>query len=146
MVTENEVLDPWCFEDIELRCQASSAKLLEAIAIFGNISMKTQITSPYHDYISGTIFDLRILEQYVTAIRCYCRESNLAWMMRKYTKSGKEIPATLIARFENIMETDIANQQKGYVSRDIRQTTAEEMLALFKKNPATWVNEHLIFQ
>ena len=146
MATENEVLDPWFFEDVELRCQASASKLLEAIAMFENISMKTQITSPYHDYISGTIFDLRILEQYVTAIRCYCRESNLAWMMRKYTKAGKEIPASLIARFEDIMKTDIANQKKGYVSREINQVTAEEMLALFRKDPATWVNEHLIFQ
>jgi hypothetical protein len=146
METENEVLDPWFFEDIELRCQASASKLLEAIAIFENISMRTSITSPYHDYISGTIFDLRILEQYVTAIRCYCRESNLAWMMRNYTKAGKEIPAALVTRFENIMKTDIANQKKGYVAREISQATAEEMLELFRKNPAGWVNEHLIFQ
>ena len=146
MATENEVLDPWFFEDIELRCQASASKLMEAITAFENISMKTQVTSPYHDYITGTIFDLRIMEQYVTAIRCYCRESNLAWMMRKYTKAGKEIPATLVTRFEDIMKTDIANQKKGYVAREISQVTAEEMLALFRKNPATWVNEHLIFQ
>ena len=108
--------------------------------------MNTQVTSPYHDYITGTIFDLRILEQYVTAIRCYCRESNLAWMMRKYTKEGKEIPAALVTRFEDIMKTDIANQKKGHVAREINQVTAEEMLALFRKNPANWVNEHLIFQ
>jgi hypothetical protein len=146
MVTENEVLDPWFFEDIELRCQASATKLTEAITMFENISMKTPITSPYHEYVTGTIFDLRILEQYVTAIRCYCRESNLAWMMRKYTKSGKEIPAALVVRFENIMKTDIANQKKGYVAREINQVTAGEMLDLFRKDPATWVNEHLIFQ
>jgi hypothetical protein len=145
MATENEVRDPWFFEDVELRCQASATKLTEAIAMFEKISMKTPVTSPYHDYITGTIFDLRILEEYVTAIRCYCRESNLAWMMRKYTKEGKEIPAALIARFEDIMKTDIANQKKGYVSREINQATAEDMLDLFRKNPATWVNEHLIF-
>jgi hypothetical protein len=146
MATENEVLDPWFFEDIELRSQASATKLSEAKTAFENISMKTRITSPFHDYISGTIFDLGILEQYVTAIRCYCRESNLAWMMRKYTKSGKEIPASLVGRFEDIMKTDIANQKKGYVAREINQVSAEEMLGLFRKNPATWVDEHLIFQ
>jgi len=120
--------------------------LLEAIAEFEKISMKTQIASPYREYITVTISDLRILEQYVTAIRCYCRESNLAWMMRKYAGKGEKIPAALIARFEDIMKTDIANQKKGYVSREINQVTAEEMLALFRKDPATWVNEHLIFQ
>jgi hypothetical protein len=146
MTTEMEILDPWFFEDIELRCQASSVKLMEAIAEFEKISMKTQTASPYREYIAGSISDLRILEQYVTAIRCYCRESNLAWMMRKYAGKGEKIPAALIARFEDIMKTDIANQQKGYVSREINQVTAEEMLALFRKDPATWVNKHLIFQ
>jgi hypothetical protein len=146
MATENEVLDPWFFEDIELRCQASSLKLVEAITAFEKISMETRITSPYHEYITGTIFDLRILEEYVTAIRCYCRESNLAQMMRNYTGEGKQIPPALINRFEHIMKTDIANQKKGYVAREINQVNAEEMLELFRKNPATWVNEHLIFQ
>jgi hypothetical protein len=146
MATENEVRDPWFFEDIELRCQASASKLSEAIAAFEKISLKTGITSPYHDYITGTISDLRILEQYVTAIRCYCRESNLAWMMRKYTKTGQTIPASLVARFEEIMKTDIANQKKGYVTRQMNEPTAEEMLALFRKDPAAWANTHLIFQ
>jgi hypothetical protein len=146
MATENEVRDPWFFEDIELRCEASASKLQEAITLFESISMKTQITSPYHDYISGTIFDLRILEQYVTAIRCYCRESNLAWMMRKYSDAGTQIPAALISRFEEIMKTDIANQKKGYVAREANQPTAEEMLDIFRINPATWVEKHLIFQ
>jgi hypothetical protein len=67
-------------------------------------------------------------------------------MMRKYTKAGNEIPATLVTRFEDIMKTDIANQKKGYVTREISQATAEEMLDLFRKNPATWVDKHLIFQ
>jgi hypothetical protein len=146
MATENEVRDPWFFEDIELRCQASASKLSEAIAAFEKISLKTGITSPYHDYFTGTISDLRILEQYVTAIRCYCRESNLAWMMRKYTKTGQTIPASLVARFEEIMKTDIANQKKGYVTRQMNEPTAEEMLALFRKDPAAWANTHLIFQ
>jgi hypothetical protein len=146
METENQVLDPWEFEDVGLRCQASASKLMEAIAEFEKISMKTPITSPYHEYITGTIFDLHILEQYVTAIRCYCRESNLAWMMRKYTKDGKQIPAALVARFEDIMKTDIANQKKGYVAWEINEPTAEEMLVLFRKDPAAWVEKHLIFQ
>lgn len=146
MATENEVLDPWFFEDIELRCQASASKLLEAIADFEKISIKARITSPYHEYVTRTISDLRIMEQYVTAIRCYCRESNLAWMMRKYTGAGKMIPASLVVRFEDIMKKDIANQKKGYVSWQKNQETAEEMLDLFKKDPATWVNTHLIFQ
>lgn len=146
MVTENEVLDPWFFEDIELRCAASAVKLQEAITIFEKMEANMENTSLYKNYITETIPDLRILEQTVTAIRCYCREANLAWLMRKYIRENQKIPATIITRFENIMQTDIANQKKGFVGNEQNRVTAEAMLVLFRQDPASWATKFLIFR
>lgn len=146
MVTENEVLDPWFFEDVELRCSSSSAKLQEASTIFENIDANMGSASPFKNYVVETISDLKILEQTVTAIRCYCREANLAWLMRKYIQEGQAIPATLITRFEDIMKIDIANQKKGYVANENNRPTAEEMLGLFRQDPALWATNYLVFR
>ncbi len=146
MTTENEVLDPWFFEDIELRCFASASKLGEAIMIFNDIGTGLESVSPFRDYIVETLSDLKVLEQSVTAIRCYCREANLAWLMRRNIREGRNIPADLISRFEKIMQTDIKNQEQGYVRNVHNQKTAEEMLVLFRKDPVSWVNGHLIFK
>ncbi len=146
MTTENEVLDPWFYEDVELRCQASSDKLLEALEIFGKMEPGLENKPVLLNYVKGTRADLQILEQTVTAIRCYCRESNLAWLMRRCIEQGESIPDTLIQRFEEIMKTDIANQLKGYAGNTSHMPTAEEMLILFKKDPAGWVRKYLIPQ
>lgn len=145
MVTENEVLDPWFFEDVELRCSSASGKLLEAIGIFESMNKDLE-NNIYKNYINETISDLKILEQTVTAIRCYCREANLAYLMRKYIHEGNKIPEKIITRFENIMQIDIANQNKGYTRNDKNQTTAEDMLLLFRKDPSAWATKYLIFK
>ncbi len=146
MTTENEVLDPWFFEDVELRCQASASKLMDAIDGFSHLKSEMQPSSPYYDYVAETIADLKALEQSVTAIRCYCREANLAWLMRKYASQGRKIPSDLIGRFAAIMKIDIANQQKGLAANDANQPLAAEMLALFMNDPEAWVNNHLLFK
>jgi len=146
MLTEDEVLNPWLFEDIELRCSASARKLEEAIALFGKIDANMESASPYKNYIFETIPDLKILEQTVTAIRCYCREANLAWLMRKHIQAGQPIPANLITRFEDIMQIDIANQKKGNVVNENNRPTAEEMLELFRQDPKLWATKYLIFR
>ena len=146
MVTENEVLDPWFFEDVELRCSASATKLQEAIGIFEKIDANMESASPYKNYIVETIPDLKILEQTVTAIRCYCREANLAWLMRKYIQEGQPIPAKLVTRFEDIMQIDIANQKKGYVANENNRPTAKEMLDLFRQDPTQWAKKYMVFR
>lgn len=145
MVTENEILDPWFFEDVELRCSSSSGKLMEAIGIFETIN-KDLGNNIYKIYVNETISDLKVLEQTVTAIRCYCREANLTYLMRKYIHEGNKIPEIIITRFENIMQIDIANQKKGYSSNIKNQTTAQDMLLLFRKDPSTWATKHFIFK
>jgi len=146
MVTENEVLDPWFFEDVGLRCTSSSGKLKKAITIFEKIDANMGSASPFKNYVIETISDLKMLEQIVSAIRCYCREANLAWLMRKYLKEGKAIPAKLITRFEDIMQIDIANQKKGYSANENNRPTAGEMLDLFRQDPALWATNHLVFR
>jgi len=111
-----------------------------------NIDANMGSASTFKNYVVETIPDLKILEQTVTAIRCYCREANLTLMMRKYAVEGKPIPAALIARFEDIMQVDIANQNKGYAVNEKDQPTAEEMLRIFEQNPALWVTKYLIFR
>lgn len=145
MVTENETLHPWFFEDIELRCASSSSKLNEAINSFEEIEEAMQSNNQFKNYIDETILELRILEQTITAIRCYCREANLAWLMRKYVHEKSAIPKPLIARFESIMQMDIANQEKGLVVDENKQPTAAEMLYLFRKDPELWVTNNYIF-
>ena len=146
MLTEDEVLNPWLFEDIELRCSASATKLQEAIGFFEKIDAIMESASPYKNYIVETIPDLKILEQTVTAIRCYCREANLAWLMRKHIQTGQPIPANLINRFEDIMQIDIANQKKGNVVNENNRPTAKEMLELFRQDPKQWAIKYLIFR
>jgi hypothetical protein len=144
LLTEEEKLHPWVFEDLELRCAASSVKLLEAIDYFNRIDLAV-LDKTYADYIPANVSDLRKMEQIVTAIRCYCRESNLAFLMRKYVTIGEPIPDNLIKRFEAIMAIDIANQAKSLVANP-GQPTAAEMLKLFRQDPAKWATEHFIFQ
>jgi len=146
MLTEDEVLDPWLIEDIELRCSASATKLQEAIGIFEKIDANMVSASPYKNYIVETIPDLKILEQTVTAIRCYCREANLAWLMRKCIHEGRPIPANILTRFEDIMQIDIANQKKGYVTNENNRPTAKEMLVLFREDPIKWATNYLVFR
>lgn len=69
---------------------------------------------PYAAYLAENIKDIEVLEQMITAIRCYCREANLAHLMRKHVVEGNPIPQALIDRFEAIMQVDIANQAKGF--------------------------------
>ena len=144
MLTEERISHPWLFEDIELRCAASSEKLLNAVASFKQVDLSC-LDEKYASYITANISDLQTMEQVVTAIRCYCRECNLAFLMRKYIQQGEAIPDHLIRRFESIMAFDIANQAKGYV-KNYGQSTASEMLDLFRKDPAQWVNTYLIPQ
>jgi hypothetical protein len=142
MTTENTAQHPWFFEDIELRCAASSAKFLEAIEHFERIDLSS-LDKRYADYVTANISDLRRFEQIVTSVRCYCRECNLAFLMRKYAVKGEAIPDALIKRFEDIMAIDIANQSKPFAAKQ-GDPTAAEMLELFRKDPAKWVTTYLL--
>jgi hypothetical protein len=146
MVTENEVLDPWFFEDIGLRCSSSAAKMQEAISIFDDIETHLGSGSAYHEYVVSTITDLKALEQIIAAVSCYCLEANLVWLMRKYTGEGSAIPDKIISRFEAIMQKDIANQKKGYSPNAFNLPTAEVMLSLFRRDPVAWSSKYLIFK
>lgn len=145
MTTESEMLDPWFFEDIELRCATSSEKLLEAIKHYKNALDKIDI-EPYVSYLKENKEQLAILEQMVTAIRCYCREANLTYLMRKHVEEGNQIPLDLIRRFENIMQFDIANQSKGIAENIYGNPTAQEMLELFRADPVRWVTTNYVYR
>lgn len=145
MTTEREPVHPWFFEDIELRCKTASDKLLVAIEVYKKLLDKI-VESKYREYIRKNLLDLQVLEQTVTGIRCYYRESNLAWLMRRYVQKNESIPDDMIKRFELILLDDIANQKKGFTKNTNNEVTAEEMLKCFKSDPALWVNEYLIFQ
>lgn len=146
MLTEEEIVDPWLFEDVELRFKSSSDELIKAIAAFEKAQVTMKGEEPYATYIANSISDARKLEQMTTALRCYCRESNLAYLMRQYVADKQPIPQTLMDRFEQIMQIDIANQAKGYEENVNGQPTAEQMLALFHQDPTKWVNTYLIFK
>lgn len=146
MITENERLDPWFYEDIELRSQAAADQLLSAISRYEKIPLNTLPGDSMRAYLSGTIRDLKVLEQSMRAFQCYCREVNLAFLMRKYVQQQQAIPEDLLSRFRKIMETDITNQQKGFVKNHASQPTATEMLQAFNSNPAKWVEQHLVFR
>lgn len=145
MTTESESLDPWFFEDIELRSASSSEKLLEAVGLYGK-AQRSVTAEPYAAYLADNIRDLQVLEQMVTAVRCYCREANLAHLMRKHLVRGEAIPRSLIDRFEAIMQIDIANQAKGFVKNESGHATAAEMLELFRQDPGKWVTTYLPYR
>ena len=144
MTTESESLDPWFFEDIELRSEASARKLLEAAALYEK-ALGSVTQEPYAAYLKDNIHDIKVLEQMVTAVRCYCREANLAHLMRKYVARGETIPQALVDRFEAIMRIDIDNQNKGYAPY-VSGPTAEDMLRLFREDPARWVTDYLPYR
>lgn len=146
MVTENEPLDPWFFEDIELRCQSSALKLQTALEAFAKVEKAMAGKELYASYIQNNIQDLNRLEQIVTAIRCYYREANLCWLMRRHLAQEREIPKALIKRFNEIMNEDIRNQEKGWTENTQGRPSAAEMLDRFNADPATWVRQYLLFQ
>ncbi|MGN6435021.1 MAG: hypothetical protein ACTHMM_00750 [Agriterribacter sp.] len=146
MITEEEKLDPWFFEDIELRSGAAADQLLLAIENYEKLNASLTAASKQKDIIPATILDLRKLEQIMRAIQCYCREVNLANLMRENVAKNIPIPQDMIDRFNNIMKIDIANQQKGLAENKDNVSTAEEMLNAFNANPAEWVKQHLIIQ
>ena len=134
MTTESESLDPWFFEDIELRCETSSEKLLAAADLYRKAQQQVN-DEPYAAYLAENIKDIEVLEQMITAIRCYCREANLAHLMRKHVVEGNPIP-----------QVDIANQAKGFAENRSGNTPAAEMLKLFRKDPAGWVTAYLHYR
>lgn len=145
MTTESESLDPWFFEDIELRCATSSEKLLKAIKHYKNALEQVKV-EPYSVYLNENKEQLSVLEQMVTAIRCYCREANLTYLMRKHVEAGNQIPQDLIRRFEAIMQIDMANQKKGYAENVYGNPTAEEMLESFQADPTGWVATNFVYR
>lgn len=145
MTTESESLDPWFFEDIELRCATSSEKLLKAIKHYKNAMEQVQ-EEPYVSYLNENKEQLAVLEQMVTAIRCYCREANLTYLMRKHVEAGNSIPQDLIRRFEAIMQIDMVNQKKGYAENISGNPTAAEMLQSFQTDPARWVTKNFVYR
>ncbi|MDD3107820.1 MAG: hypothetical protein PHV49_01220 [Alistipes sp.] len=145
MTTETESLDPWFFEDIELRSATSARKLKEAIASYDQALLTVQ-EEPYVSYLKANKEDLQRLEQMVTAVRCYCREANLTHLMRKYVAAGEKIPQSLIDRFDAIMKIDIVNQEKGYAPNAFGNRPASEMLALFHADPVSWVSTYLPYR
>ncbi len=145
MTTESESLDPWFFEDIELRCATSSEKLLKAIKHYKNAMEQVQ-EEPYVSYLNENKEQLAVLEQMVTAIRCYCREANLTYLMRKHVEAGNQIPQDLIRRFEAIMQIDMVNQKKGYAENISGNPTAAEMLQSFQTDPARWVTKNFVYR
>lgn len=145
MTTESESLDPWFFEDIELRCATSSEWLLKAIRHYKNALEQVKV-EPYSVYLNENKEQLSVLEQMVTAIRCYCREANLTYLMRKHVEAGNQIPQDLIRRFEAIMQIDMANQKKGYAENVYGNPTAEEMLESFQADPARWVTKNFVYR
>ncbi|MBN8859021.1 MAG: hypothetical protein J0H29_11575 [Sphingobacteriales bacterium] len=146
MITEEEKLDPWFFEDIELRSAAAADQLLLAIAAYEKLNEALPENTVQKRSIPATILDLQKLEQIMRAIQCYCREVTLANMMRENVQKNIPVPQDLIGRFNAIMKIDIRNQQKGLVENKDKVTTAEEMLGAFNANPAEWVIQHLIIQ
>ena len=139
-------VDPWLFEDVELRFKSSSDELGKAISAFEEAQKAVSGKEPYASYIANSINDARKLEQMTTALRCYCRESNLAFLMRSHVTNKEAIPQSLIDRFEQIMQIDIANQAKGYEENVKGIQTAEKMLTLFRRDPDNWVTTYLIFK
>ena len=145
MTTESESLDPWFFEDIELRCATSSEKLLKAIKHYKNAMEQVQ-EEPYVSYLNENKEQLAVLEQMVTAIRCYCREANLTYLMRKHVEARNSIPQDLIRRFEAIMQIDMVNQKKGYAENISGNPTAAEMLQSFQTDPVRWVTKNFVYR
>jgi len=146
MITENEALDPWFFEDIELRCKASADQFLAAIDSFEQCQ---KILSPNHEhqsYISAAVTDLKNFEQAVRAIQCYCREINLTYLMRKHVNNSNPIPLDLIYRFNIVMKIDIENQQKDFVLNIKNVPTAVEVLKEFNTDPQKWVINNLLIK
>lgn len=142
MITGEEKLDPWLFEDIELRSGAAADQLLIAIAAYEKL-YSSMNDSKYKSSIPAALNDLRKLEQVMRAVQCYCREVNLARLMRENVEKNIAIPQSLIDRFNAIMKTDIENQKKGWVDNTDKVPTAEEMLAAFNENPNEWVKKYL---
>lgn len=146
MTTEEEKLDPWFFEDIELRSKAAADHLLKAIDIYDHVYAGLSSAVKEKVVIPATIQDIKKLEQIIRAIQCYCREVTLTNMMRENVQNNLPIPNDMIARFETIMKIDALNQQKGFADNKDKVATAEEMLKAFHNNPEEWVKTHLIIQ
>ncbi|RZM26730.1 MAG: hypothetical protein EOO88_15940 [Pedobacter sp.] len=144
MLTTNEPQDPWFYEDMELRCKASDDKFSDAITNYMQLAETLDKQSAMGKYVAKVIKDLQHFQQSVIAIKCYSREVNLAFLMRKYAKDNLDIPQDLIKRFTVIMKEDILNQQKGYTENTKSIATAEEMLKSFQNNPSKWVLKYLL--
>ena len=118
---------------------------LRAIKHYKNALEQVQ-KEPYVSYLNENKEQLAVLEQMVTAIRCYCREANLTYLMRKHVEAGNQIPQDLIRRFEAIMQIDMANQKKGYAENISGNPTAAEMLQSFQTDPARWVTKNFVYR
>ncbi|MFT3702919.1 MAG: hypothetical protein QM802_11135 [Agriterribacter sp.] len=146
MTTEEEQLDPWFFEDIELRSMTAADHLLKAIDIYNRVYAGLSSSVKEKNTIPVTVQDIKVLEQIMRAIQCYCREVTLTHLMRQNVLNNQPITDDMIKRFDAILQIDIHNQQKGLADNKDKVATAEEMLKAFHNNPTEWVKTHLIIQ
>lgn len=144
MITTNEPLDPWFYEDIELRCRAAEEQFSIALSQYRLLKSAMTGNPEMVKYIDKVLPDIELFNQSVVALKCYTREANLAFLMRKYAKDGKDIPMDLIRRFRAVMDEDIANQKKGLTENTKNVPTAEEMLRSFNNSPEKWVMKYLL--
>lgn len=144
MITENEQLHPWFYEDVGLRCEQAADQLEIAGTRYESVLAADHLHEEYNEYIKSARNDVETMYQATRALQYYCREINLAFLMRKYVAEGIEIPHDLLTEFRTIVTLDAENQEKSTIGKPKHIPSSAEMLKAFNDDPKSWLNEYLL--
>lgn len=140
MTTENDVLHPWFYEDMGLRCGLSADRLAEAIR-HGEHSIG-RVPAGLRAAVEAWVRDLRGLRQAVRSYQCHILATLAAGHIREASASGGAVPPAQIDRLRELLRLDAVNQADAPPASP-GTVPASTMLAAFEKAPLEWVGEHL---
>ncbi|MCQ6559131.1 hypothetical protein [Paenibacillus mendelii] len=108
MKTDDQQPDAWLLEDIQLRCDLSAVKLLEAIRLGKEI--EPSIPEQLKPDFAQNLIDLEAMRARVLSYVYHLRETNVAAIMRKYTSESRPIPGQFLQEMDRLLELDRENQ------------------------------------
>lgn len=142
MITENEDLHPWFLEDFSLRCQMAAACFEQAVACYGRALAESP--GPLNGDVILWKEDMEVLMRVARAYALHSRETLVASHLREALKGPDGLLSPLLGIMRELLRQDAENQSGEPVCEKSPVPSARQMLGEFDRDPARWLQAHLL--
>lgn len=109
MKTDDKQPHPWMLEDVQLRCALAADKMEQAVKLEEIINSK--LPESLRSNFQKCVYETKEFIRRVRAYELHLRETNIAFVMRRFIERKIAIPQQLIDEMELLLRRDIENQQ-----------------------------------